>query len=546
MAIAEFQKFQIQTTKLGVIVANSPDPPPPPPVQNPPTNVIAPSISGTTTAGETLTASPGDWMNSPTSYTYQWIRCDSAGANGVSISGAIAVTYVLGADDVTKTIRVAVTAYNSIGASEVVQSAQTAVIAASAPAVPVNTSLPVVSGTLTRGFALSTSKGSWTNSPTSYAYTWKRCNSSGSSCSTISGATDPSYVLTTSDVGSTIRSSVVATNTAGDSDASDSNATGVVIDAPPPPSASDFPGTSPEGIVMCGDATAGTLTADYAAIRSLGFRVVRKEITSETRVLRAAENDLMFLPLLYGQGDTFHSGTTQKVVDAVNRFARGSGTFWAENPQFPTSIQPIWFEIGNEPYLSHEGMWATVATWAQGWLASAIAAKNAKPHIKLILPVGADINGPQGWRPFTDYVLDAAPQIANVMDAWSCHPYCAGKDPTSYTSTGGGSSDFQRYNYIRSKLIARGVNKPWMITEFGYHTDSLSQGVTESQQASYFGKAYDLVAAQTGGMPKPLLFNFYTVKDFGDGSNQEHNFGFHFRRNGTIKPASAVLKDRAT
>lgn len=311
---------------------------------------------------------------------------------------------------------------------------------------------------------------------------------------------------------------------------------------PEPQPVGGLPAPSPEGIVMCGDATAGTIAADYAAIRDMGFKMVRKEVSSETRVLRAAEHGLMFLPLVYGQGDTFHSGSVQKVVDAVNRFARG-GTFWRDNPQFPASLQPVWFEIGNEPYLSHEQMWPTVATWAQGWLASAKAAKQANPAVKVILPVGADINGPQGWRPWTDYVLDAAPEIASVMDAWSCHPYCAGKDPASYTSTGGGSSDFQRFNYIRQKLAERGVSKPWMISEFGYHTDSLSQGVTEAQQAEYMGRAYDIVAAAN---PKPLLFSFYTVKDYGDGSNQEHNFGFHFRRNGTIKPASATLKSKAT
>lgn len=309
----------------------------------------------------------------------------------------------------------------------------------------------------------------------------------------------------------------------------------------PAPTGTDFPGLSPEGIAMCADAGASPSAADLQALAGIGFKVLRKEV-SDARVLGAAQRGMGFLPLVYGEGDTFHGGSVQSVVNAVARYARG-GTFWQANPGFATSVQPVWFEIGNEPYFSHEGMWATVASWARGWYNSAVAAKATNALVKVLLPVGLDINGPQGWRPFTDYVLDAEPRIAQVMDGWSHHPYCAGQDPAVYTNFSGGSNQFQRYNYIRQKLAARGVNKPWCISEFGFHTDALSQGVTEQQQADYLGRAYDIVAADP---IRPFLFNFYTVKDYGDGSNQEHNFGFHFRRNGTVKPASATVASRAT
>ena len=45
------------------------------------------------------------------------------------------------------------------------------------------------------GQTLSASTGTWTESPTSYAYQWQDCNSSGESCATISGATTSSYTL---------------------------------------------------------------------------------------------------------------------------------------------------------------------------------------------------------------------------------------------------------------------------------------------------------------------------------------------------------------
>ena len=60
---------------------------------------------------------------------------------------------------------------------------------------------------------MSTSNGSWTDSPTSFAYQWQDCNSAGASCTNISGAMSRSYVLAASDVGSTVRSVVDACNT---------------------------------------------------------------------------------------------------------------------------------------------------------------------------------------------------------------------------------------------------------------------------------------------------------------------------------------------
>ncbi len=86
-------------------------------------------------------------------------------------------------------------------------------------AVPSNTGLPVVTGTATQGQTLSTSNGTWTNNPTSYSYHWNRCDTSGSSCSQISGATSHSYLVGGADVGFTLRAVVTANNSVGSSSA---------------------------------------------------------------------------------------------------------------------------------------------------------------------------------------------------------------------------------------------------------------------------------------------------------------------------------------
>lgn len=60
---------------------------------------------------------------------------------------------------------------------------------------------------------LMTSTGTWTGNPViTFTYQWQRCNSSGTSCVDIGGATTNTYLLTNADVGSTIRCQVTGTN----------------------------------------------------------------------------------------------------------------------------------------------------------------------------------------------------------------------------------------------------------------------------------------------------------------------------------------------
>jgi hypothetical protein len=184
-----------------------------------PNNKDRPKISGTLQDGKTLTATSGNWNGTaPFSYAYQWQRCDSAGNNCVNIDGATSSTYTLTPSDIGARLRVVVMASNWISGYSQATSDPTPVAAA---AKPVNTASPTVSGTAKRGQTLTAFAGTWGGTqPISYAYQWQRCDASGGGCGNISGARSQTYVLTSSEVGKTIRVVVTATNVAGSTSAS--------------------------------------------------------------------------------------------------------------------------------------------------------------------------------------------------------------------------------------------------------------------------------------------------------------------------------------
>ncbi len=104
-----------------------------------------------------------------------------------------------------------------------------------APVAPSNSVAPVVSGTTRNGETLTTTTGSWTASPTSYAYQWKRASTSVGSYTDIPSAINSTYVLTGADVGKYIKVSVIATNNVGASVAELSLATSQISDVPAAP-----------------------------------------------------------------------------------------------------------------------------------------------------------------------------------------------------------------------------------------------------------------------------------------------------------------------
>jgi hypothetical protein len=199
-----------------------------------PANTGEPDIDGRAEQGRALTTSRGRWTGTePISYEFRWVRCGPSGGRPDGsdcglIIGATRSRYDIASADVGSRIRVRVTATNAEG-STTVASNPTAVVVGP----PVNTSIPLVTGSALVGTVETAQPGTWVGrQPISFSYGWLRCNNAGGECGAIAGATARSYRLTSADLGHKVRVNVTGRNAIGSATALSGESATVAVPLP--------------------------------------------------------------------------------------------------------------------------------------------------------------------------------------------------------------------------------------------------------------------------------------------------------------------------
>jgi hypothetical protein len=230
--------------------------------------------------------------------------------------------------------------WGQINVSAAVWSAYVTYTPAASP--PQVTTAPAITGTAQQGQTLQVSNGAWTNSPTGYAYQWRRCDSSGTSCAGISGATTASYTLVAADVGATIVAAVTASNSGGSATAT-SAATGIVqaapASAPPPTSASVFGKTT---IGTSSDSPgSGAKFGSVYALTSTG------QLTSFSWYTRGGTSDQKFVPVVYStDGAGAPASLVAQGAEVVVRAGQAAG--WVTTSLPGVTLQPGSYLLGLE------------------------------------------------------------------------------------------------------------------------------------------------------------------------------------------------------
>ena len=217
-------------------------------------------------AGRVLSTTNGTFTGTAITYTYAWQHCTSSSSTSScsNIPDATNQEYIPSANpaqyDVTNYLRVVVTGHDGAGASASEPSTITPVVDSSSPGLtppgtgggnfpPVVTVMPAASnpadGIPRIGDTLTSTDATFNAPPAdTTAYQWTRCNSGGTSCAPISGVAATSspkpYVVTSFDVGKTIRMRARGSNANGTSELY-SSPTGVVENTPGSPIPTPMP-----------------------------------------------------------------------------------------------------------------------------------------------------------------------------------------------------------------------------------------------------------------------------------------------------------------
>jgi hypothetical protein len=157
------------------------------------TMVLAPAVTGTPTAGQTLTAATPGLVPSTATLTYQWLR------SGKAIAGATGRTYRAVLADVTHGLSVTVSA-TGVGFTPATKTSPARTIGNAFLKAPI----PAVIGTFAVGHKLAAVHGTWSPAPT-YHYQWFRSGHA------ITGAIGSTYTLAAADRGASVTVQVIGT-----------------------------------------------------------------------------------------------------------------------------------------------------------------------------------------------------------------------------------------------------------------------------------------------------------------------------------------------
>jgi hypothetical protein len=300
-----------------------------------PANLTVPVISGTTRVGQTLSTSSGTWSGSAATYTYQWKR------GGTNIVSATLSTYLLVSADNGTNITVTVTATNSAGNA----SATSAAVGPITLGLPVNTTLPVISGATITGSTLTTTDGVWTGSlPITYSYQWFKDGA------LIGGASLNNYTLVPTDLGSLFTVAVKATNSFGFSTVGSAAVGPVTVGGVAPSTPvltwiSDATDLTPEGTVTFDNVpVAGDILTSQIATAGTSFI---SPIINNIHTITVAEDtgnsvSLANTPLVAGSYDWRVKVTHAGVDSAWSNTQTKVLTGFSPSMLTPTS----WFEVG--------------------------------------------------------------------------------------------------------------------------------------------------------------------------------------------------------
>ena len=351
----------------------------------------APTITGTATVGQTLTAVTTGIMDADgltsVSYTYQWIRVD--GGAETDISGATASTYTLVAADLGTTIKVKVSFTDDASNPETLTSDVSVIIAR--PANTAATGKPGITGTAQVGQTLTATVGTSADvdglpnpflTDVNTSFQWIRVATDNSDTN-IASATASTYTLVDADQGTTVKVRVSFTDDASNAETLTSAATAAVSAAANTPAtgAPTITGTAQVGETLTAGTTAIMDDDGLTTVQAIGlykFQWIR--VATDNTETNIASATVTYTLVAADQGttikvtvsftddasnpETLTSAATAAVAAAPNTPATGAPTITgtAQVGQTLTAVTTAIMDANGLTSVSYTYQWIRVAT----------------------------------------------------------------------------------------------------------------------------------------------------------------------------------------
>lgn len=311
-----------------------------------------PTITGTPTVTEVLTANTGTWSPAADTFAYQWYY------GGAVIPGATSSTWLVTSTTVGYAITVKVTAYKAGYPSVEKLSAATALVGNLIAVAP----NPTITGTAAVGKTLTAVPGVWSPNTVSFSYQWKRNGTA------IAGATSSQYTLVAADLNTYISVTVTGSQATYTSKSATSSSTSAVLDK-----------LTVGNVAITGNTTVGsTITADPGVWGpspvTLSYQWYRNNVaisgaTATTYTLVAADDLTNITVVVTGTKSGYGDDSKTSAPFAVGK--------QFVNHNAPTIKGNLW--VGQTLKIT-VGSWDSVAVLTHQWFRDGVAITGATAH----------------------------------------------------------------------------------------------------------------------------------------------------------------------
>lgn len=227
----------------------------------------------------------------------------------------------------------------------------------------------------------------------------------------------------------------------------------------------------------------------------------------------------------------------------VDRYGDG-GEFWNGR----SVVRPLRaVELWNEPW--GHFFWdpdPDPRRYAELARPAAAAVHDAGAGVRVLVPADLlQVRADGTITPWFEALLDADPQLSELVDGWTVHPY-----PSPFDRPPADPEADPRFTYERVELIQaiaeeRGVARPLWLTELGWSTaPDAAESVSEEEQARHVAAALDRALTDWSEFVE-RIFIYSWDRSSGGPDDLHGHFGLR-RADGSFKPAWEEVTRRAS